>query len=181
MCICWFLLVFHKECSHSKNVGLAILYLHAAVSCLRIAGRLPVKICPALCGTRTFITVFTTASPRLYTKPENSTPHPYIMFKYKMYFNYALLNASGTLQAISYQRIFQIWSSVRICFFPVSVTCSGQLVFRRWQDGEESRYSCANVQNRRKRVPRRFGSNIEAKTGQYRLTNFRTPYGLLGG
>jgi hypothetical protein len=91
--------------SHSKNVGLANLYLHVAVSCLRTAQT--VKICPALCGTRRFITVFTTASPRLYTKPENSTPNPYIMLRYKMYLNYALLNASGTLQAISYQRIFQ--------------------------------------------------------------------------
>jgi hypothetical protein len=67
-----------------------------------------VKICPALCGTRRFITVFITASPRLHPKPQNSTPNPYFMFRYKMHLNYALLYASGTLQAKSYQEIFQI-------------------------------------------------------------------------
>jgi hypothetical protein len=37
------------------------------------------KIFPALCGTRRFITVLTTASPLLYPKPENTIPKPYII------------------------------------------------------------------------------------------------------
>jgi hypothetical protein len=57
----------------------ALLYLHAAVFLEKLMVAQTVKTFPALYGTRRFITVFTTASPRLYPKPDNSTPNPYIL------------------------------------------------------------------------------------------------------
>ena len=126
--------------SHSKNVGLAILYSTRVHQCLSWEANScsdSQNMSGTLWNRKVHYRVHN-SSPSSLPKARNSTPNPYIMFRYKMHFNYALLYASRTLEAISYQEIFQIWISVGICIFPVSVTCSGQLIFRRCHGGEES-------------------------------------------